>query len=185
MLISKENTCLIIFSMQREFIPSLKNGQNLIDSCCWLVDLAQHFNVPVFILNHKDLGTPISSIKNLAQKAVEIELTNFSCLEDDSFQKIFNTIAKTQFLLAGAESHISIFQSAISFKERDKNVFVIADAILARNEIDHNIAMKRLTLLNIPLITKEMVFFEFIRQSQYPNYIDMSLKFLDGRYIRE
>ena len=51
--------------------------------------------------------------------------------------------------------------------------------------IDHIAALERIKYFNIQCVTKEMVFFELIRQSEYPNYINLSLKFLDLRYIRE
>lgn len=185
MLIDKDKACLIISCMQRDFIPTLINGQKLIDYCCWLIDLATSFNVPIIIVNHKNLGQPLESFLKFPGQVLTTESTTFSCLEDNETRNTITSTGRSQFLLAGAESHISIFQSAFSFIEKKQDCFTIVDGISARNIIDNEIALNRLNQIKAPLVTREMIFFEFIRNSQYPNYIDLSLKFLDQRYIRD
>jgi nicotinamidase-related amidase len=171
--------------MQKEFIPSLKNGQTLIDSCYWLADLAKHFNIPIIVINHKKLGEPLMSLKTLTSKEFHSEIIDFSCLNDQATKQHIKNLNKKQIILAGAESHISILQSAYDFIQSGYEVFIVADAIASRNQIDHDLSITRLNNLKASVVTKEMVFFEFLRNSEYPNYIDLSLKFLDGRYIRE
>lgn len=185
MLINNKEACLIISCMQREFLPTLIEGQKLIDNCCWMIDLASHFEVPSIIVNHKHLGQPLESFLKLSDKITTTETTTFSCLEDETTHNIIQQSKRTQFLLVGAESHISILQSAFSFTKNNQSVFVVADAISARSPVDHTMAINRLNHMNIPIVTREMVFFEYIRESTYPNYMDMSLKFLDQRYLRD
>lgn len=184
MLVNKDEACLIISCMQKEFLPTLKNSQSLIDSCLWLIDFSSQFNIPVIILNHKNLGLPIDRFSEFSGSITSLEISTFSCLDDDHVLKLLNFIGKNHFLLAGAETHISILQSALSLTEQQKQAFVILDAVSSRNEIDHQTALKRLQQWDIPVITKEMLFFESIKNSEYPNYIDLSLKFLDQRYLR-
>ncbi len=185
MLINNNNACLIVSCMQKEFLPTLIEGQKLIDNCCWMIDLASHFDVPVIIVNHKNLGQPLQSFLKLSNKITTTEITTFSCLEDDATRNVIQGSDRTQFLLIGAESHIAILQSAFSFTENNQQVFVVADSISARSQVDHTMAINRLNQNNIPVVTREMVFFEYIRQSSSPNYMDMSLKFLDQRYLRD
>lgn len=184
MLINKDKACLIISCMQKEFLPTLKGAQALVDSCSWLIDLAGHFNIPVILVNHKKLGEPIETFLNYPSQIISTETMMFSCVEDEKIKKIILKTGKTQFLLAGSETHISILQTAHSFIGMNMDSYVIQDAVSARNEVDHKTALNRLNAWNIPVITKEMIFFELIRKSEYPNYINLSLKFLDQRYMR-
>jgi nicotinamidase-related amidase len=185
MLIDKDNCSLVIFNLQRDFIPSLIHGQDLIDSCCWLADLAQEFQIPTTIIHHKKLGEPIQSIIKMSKNSSLHESTYFSCTKDKTTIEMLQKLGKKQILLAGAESHISILHSAVELKSLGFHPFIITDSITSRNLIDHTIALDRMKYFNIQCVTKEMVFFELIRQSEYPNYINLSLKFLDRRYIRE
>tara|TARA_A100000171_G_scaffold28205_2_gene26330 strand:- start:2355 stop:2912 length:558 start_codon:yes stop_codon:yes gene_type:complete len=184
MLIKRNEACLIISCMQKEFLPTLIQAQKLIDDCFWLIDFACQMDIPVIIANHKKLGDPIKEFLSFSESIISTEMTTFSCLEDEITRKAIESTGRTQFLLAGAETHISILQSAQSFQERNIKSYVIADASSARSEIDHDVALKRMTLWGVPVLTKEMVFFECLGQSTYPNYMDLSLKFLDQRYLR-
>jgi len=183
-MIDKDKVCLIISCMQKEFLPTLVSAQKLIDSCLWLIDFATHFDIPVIVANHKKLGEPVEGFLKFQGKVMSTELTSFSCLEDNETRKVIEATGRSQFLLAGAETHISILQSAVSFKKENRDSYVIRDTVSARNTIDHDTAIQRMDHLDIPIITREMLFFECVRYSEYPNYIDLSLKFLDQRYLR-
>jgi isochorismate hydrolase len=183
MLIDVHKACVLIFNLQREFIPSLERGQETVDSCCWLGDLATHFNVPVLILNHQDLGHPLESLIRVAPRAQSLDVTHFSCMDSQGVRDFLNASGRTQLLLSGAETHISLLQSAFSLEEREG--FVIEDASCARRPTDHELACRRLQAKGLPVVSKEMVFFEFLRRSTASDYMALSLKFLDGRYLRE
>ncbi|MBY0273076.1 MAG: isochorismatase family protein [Alphaproteobacteria bacterium] len=184
MLIDKNKACLIISCMQKEFLPTLIDSQKLIDSCSWLIDFANHIQIPVVIGNHKKLGAPIEEFLQLSKTVKSTEMVTFSCLDDKNTKTMLEATGRSQFLLVGAETHISIYQSAVAFKKAKLESFVIVDAVSARNEVDHTTAIERLRQLSIPVITKEMFFFECLRSSAYPKYIDLSIKFLDQRYLR-
>lgn len=77
-----------------------------------------------------------------------------------------------------------ILQSALSLLEQGKTVFVLADTVSARNRADHELGLDRLRRLGVHLITREMFFFELIRNSEDTRYLDLAKKYLDGRYIR-
>lgn len=46
---------------------------------------------------------------------------------------------------------------------------------------DHGLLV---STLNIELITREMLFFETMAQSERSDYLALSKRFLDGRYLR-
>lgn len=185
MLINKEEACIVIFGLQKEFIPSLVEGQKIIDSCSWLLDLANDLDIPAIIMEHKDLGEPLKTLTSVNQKITKHYVTHFSFFDEKNIKDNFLSFNKKHLLLAGAETHIAIMQSAFASNDLGINSFVIEDACTSRNSQDHDIAIQRMNSNNINIVTKEMIFFEFLRYSEYPNYINMSLKYLDRRYIRD
>ena len=98
--------------------------------------------------------------------------------------KSLNSVYKKQLIFAGAESHICMLQSAFNLRLLGYEIFFISDVISARSSVDNEAAKSRLSDHNYPLITKEMLFFELIEHSELSHYLDLSLKFLDGRYIK-
>lgn len=183
-MFDKNDICIIICNLQLDFIPSLINGQALIDSGCWLADLANSLDIPVVVLNHKRLGAPIDKLTQFSDNTQVHETIHFSVMDDDECLDMISKLNKKHLIFAGAETHITIFQSALELNKHDQHPVVIADASTSRNIVDHDTAIELLHHNHIPVITKEILFFNCLKNSEYPNYIDLSLKFLDKRYIR-
>lgn len=184
MLLEKNSTCLIVFNMQLELVPLLTGGPQLLNDCRWLVDVAKYFELPTIIMEHKKLGESSKTLQEVAEKALYMEKTYFDFLIHDEILDKIEATGCNQFVLAGAESHVCILQSALGLKNNGKEAYVLMDVCSARNREDHHVALERMSKYGIHLITKEMFFFEIIRHSEYPGYIDLAMKFLDGRYIK-
>lgn len=184
MIIRKEDICLLIYSMQTEFLPSLLDAQLAVDSCFWLVELAGKLGIPIVIINHAKLGSPIPCFTKLAGKIHHVEVTDFSCLDDLQTRQLLERLGKKQILMAGAETHVSILQSALALNAWGKEVFVALDSCTSRNLVDHQAALRRLQIMGIPTVTKEMFFFECLHRSDDPCYLSLSLEFLDQRHLR-
>lgn len=184
MLIDKSKACLVLFNMQLGLIPLLYDGARLLHDCCWLADVSKTFDIPIIVIEHKKLGASAVSLKEVAASVLYLEKIYFDCLYHGDIRQAIESTGCSQFIIAGAESHVCIFQSALSFQQQNKEVFVVSDATSARSRADHDAALKRMEHEQITLVTKEMFFFELIRYSEYPNYNDTAMKFLDGRYIK-
>lgn len=184
MLICKEQAVVVFFGLQKEFIPSLIDGQRLIDDCQWISDLTHTLDIPTLVINHQDLGEPIKAISKVNPHLKTLTSTHFSIWEELSIKTFLEKHNRRHVLLAGAETHIAILQSSFELKTNGFIPFPIIDATTTRNAIDYETAKTRLSHMKIQCISKEMLFFELIRKSTYPNYIDHSLKFLDQRYLR-
>ncbi|MGL4487462.1 MAG: isochorismatase family protein [Yersinia sp. (in: enterobacteria)] len=184
MLLQKENTSVFIFNMQLELIPLLQNGSQLLNNCCWLAEMCSDLQVPTTIIEHKKLGKLSEALTSVAHHIGHVEKTHFDFMEEQLVAHAVKTANKKHYVLAGAETHICILQSAIRLKEKGKNVFLLTDACSSRCLIDHETALERIYQNGIQLITREMFFFELIRHSEFPGYRDLAMKYLDGRYIR-
>mgnify|MGYP003543698409 FL=1 len=184
MLINPNDVCLIIFNMQLELIPLLHNSYKLTHDCRWLADLFDTHQLPTVLIEHKKLGQLARSIKEVAPKAKIMEKHHFSIMKEEHILSHLASHNKKQLVLAGAESHVCIFQSSVNLQQAGYEIFVLSDTISARNESDNRQAIERLKYHQYQLITKEMLFFELIEHSELPNYLELARKFLDGRYIK-
>lgn len=183
-MIKQDQLVILVLNMQLELVPLLHNGTQLLHNCVWLTDVANHFGIKSFIIEHKKLG---AGSKALADVAGEIEYLEKHYFDATAHEEILSKILATnaqQIVLAGAESHVCILQTAFGLKALDKKVYILADTVSARNLSDHELALKRANQNGIELISQEMLFFETLRQSELSDYRDTAMKFLDGRYIK-
>ena len=184
MLVNKDEACLILFNIQLELIPLLHNSYQLVHDSLWLVDLFTTHNLPIVLTVHKKLGHLIANIQDIALNAKVFEKKYFSVHNELCIMDYLSSLNKKQLIFAGAESHICMLQSAFNLRLLGYEIFFISDVISARSSVDNEAAKSRLSDHNYPLITKEMLFFELIEHSELSHYLDLSLKFLDGRYIK-
>ena len=85
MLISKDNSALLVVDVQEKLLPAIDQSAQMVDSCAWLVRLASHLGFPYLISEHyiKGLGTTVEQIKSHAlDEAVMPSKVHFSCMAD-------------------------------------------------------------------------------------------------------
>lgn len=184
MLLKKDEACLFIFNMQLELIPLLRNSYQTATDAVWLADLFETHSLPTFFIEHKKLGAILPDLLQVAPSAKRLEKYHFSISKEPEIMSQLESLNKKQLIFAGAEAHVCMLQSAEHLKNLGYEIFFVSDALSARNNEDLEIAKIRLLENKHHLITKEMLFFELIDHSEFKNYLNLSLKFLDGRYIK-
>ena len=71
-----------------------------------------------------------------------------------------------------------MLQTALRLLEIGKTVYVVADAISARNPRDTEFALQRMRDEGVKIVTREMVGFEWIRRSDAPQFKTFSMNYL-------
>ncbi len=153
----------------------------MVSSCSWLLKLAHELNIPVIITEQypKGLGKTLSSLINSDMEAVE--KVSFSCCQNQGFIHKWQNSRKNQAILFGIETHVCVLQTAIELKKMGAEVFVVANAVSSRNKLDHDIGLERMRQFGIQMLTKEMVYFEFLREAGTEQFKKMSTIFLRNK----
>ena len=81
---------------------------------------------------------------------------------DQSFQKHWQMANKKQAILVGIETHVCVLQTALDLCRAGVAVFVVVDAVSSRNKLDHTYGLQRMQQAGVQLVTREMVFFEWM-----------------------
>ncbi len=184
MLVRKDDAAIVVFDMQLDLIPLLLNGSQLLHDCCWVSEVARDFDVPLLLTEHEKLGGLSLSLHEVTEHATRLPKQHFDFLRESPAAEYVAATGRDQFVLAGAETHVAILQSAMGLLEQGKTVFVLTDTCSTRNQLDHEVGLDRLRHNGVHLITREMLFFELIRDSEDSRYLELAKKYLDGRYIR-
>lgn len=180
MLMQKDQTALLIVDVQAKLTPFVLNSEHLVERCEWLMRLAKANEVPIILSEQypKGLGHTVSQLKNIKPCAL-VSKEYFSCYRDMAFLKQWQLTDKKQLVIAGIETHVCVLQTALDFKlHADIEVFVVVDAVSARNELDHRYGLKRMKQAGINLVTSEMVFFEWVECAGTPEFKAMSQAYI-------
>ncbi|MGC8119919.1 hydrolase [Marinobacter sp. VGCF2001] len=180
MLLNKEKSIVTVVDVQARLLPGVHEHERLVDNCKWLVRLAQLMEVPVIGSEQypDGLGHTEDSLRALVGPANLHAKTLFSCIDDAGFEAAFGAHDRPQVVVCGMESHACVVQSVLRMLEKGLEVFVVADAISARNPLDTEIALTRMERAGAQLVTREMVGFEWLRGSDAREFKAFSKEFL-------
>ena len=180
MLIKAENSCLLIIDIQQKLTPHVRKYQQLISNTQWLMKLARELDIPLLISEQypSGLGNTIDEIKEMARDADVIDKVHFSCCADETCNSRINALSKDQVIIAGIEAHVCVLQTALDLLSQGKQVFVVADCISSRSETDQLLAIERLRKEGVVIVSKEMVFFEWVHQAGTVRFKALSREFL-------
>lgn len=180
MLLDRECSCLLLVDVQEKLAPHVQHSEKLLSRCEWLMRLAAELDVPLLVSEQypKGLGPTVESLKTLAAKHPCIEKVYFSCFREPSFKPKLDILGKKQLVLIGIEAHVCVLQTAIDLHQAGYDVFVVADAVSSRTELDYKFGLKRMKQVGIQLVTSEMVFFEWVGQAGTEKFKALSNAYL-------
>ena len=180
MLIDAEKSCFLLVDVQEKLTPLVNEPEVLTDNCLWLLKLAREMDIPLLVTEQypRGLGHTLEPLKALMIEEDAIDKVHFSCAADSSCLSRIDSLHREQVIIAGIETHVCILQTALELHDTGKQVFVVEDAVSARHEADHRRGLARMQAHGIQLVTKEMVFFEWLRQAGTPRFKVLSKAFM-------
>ncbi|OPX56008.1 Nicotinamidase-related amidase [Oceanospirillum multiglobuliferum] len=180
MLISADNSALLVIDVQAKLLSGVYENEKLVDNCHWLIEVAQLMGVPVLGSEQypKGVGPTTERLSQLLAADDFVAKTEFSCVDSDACYSRIQSMDRKSIVICGMEAHVCVLQTALRLKEEGFQVYVVADAVSARNPVDTEYALARLRDEGVRIVTREMVGFEWVRRSDAPQFKTFSLNFL-------
>lgn len=156
---------LIIVDVQERLATAMapEPMQAVIRRCQMLLQAAGLLGVPALYTEQypRGLGTTCAPLLPMLEPHQRIEKMTFSCCDEPGFmQKLDND--RPQVMLAGMEAHICVLQTALALQARGWQVFVIADAVIARALANRRNALARLRQAGVIVSNTESLLFEWL-----------------------
>ncbi|MGB0403979.1 MAG: hydrolase [Salibacteraceae bacterium] len=167
MRINKEQCALVVIDIQEKLFPHINSHNEVARKAAILIEGIQALKVPVVVTEQyvKGLGSTIDMISDVIGDNEPIEKTSFSCCGEGLFNIKIEEHYKENIILCGIETHVCVLQTALDLKEAGHNPIVVVDAVGSRNNIDKEIALKRMETEGIRLTTVESILFELCKIS--------------------
>ena len=169
-LMSTGDTALLVVDVQEKLIGWMTGHRRITWNIRRLIDGAQVLNVPV-VATEQYPGGLGPTVAELAQRLDDIpsKLT-FSCA---GCPEIFEELADRgvhKILVVGIEAHVCVQQTVLDLLANGFRVFVAADAIGSRFEIDYQMALRRMDSAGAVLSTTEAALFEWCEAAGTPDF---------------
>lgn len=190
MLLSHEDSQLVLIDFQSRLLPALHGGADALANALRLAKLAKAFKVPVFATEQvpDKLGTSPQELTELTdqtvvkadfsatevlspllQPIVKAPQGNARSLPKHLQKNVTAPAPRTSIVLAGCEAHVCLLQTALELLDQEMDVWVVTDACASRTERNRDAAYDRLAGNGAELVTTEMVAFEWLRTAEHSN----------------
>jgi nicotinamidase-related amidase len=168
MLLSVGESLLLVVDTQASLMPKIIDTDRVTAVTNRLVSVARELEVPILVTEHypEGLKPTIPEIaKHLAGDYKPLLKRIFSCYGSNEIREALEETNRSTIVMVGIETHICILQTAMQCKEAGYHVCVVADGVGSRSKLDHDVAIERMLLDGIELVTWEMVAYEWMRRA--------------------
>jgi nicotinamidase-related amidase len=172
-LMSRRDTGLLVIDVQEKLIPLLPRRERIVWNIGRLLDGAAILGVPAAGTEQypKGLGPLVPEVRGRLTNVPE--KMAFSCAGCTAlFERIF--AERDKLLVCGIETHVCVQQTVLDLLGAGIAVYVAVDAVGARFEIDHEVALKRMDAAGAVLTTTEAAIFELCETAAAPEFKQLS-----------
>lgn len=165
MKLNRSDAVLIIIDAQEKLMPVIDGADEVARNLERLVRGAHVLGVPVLITEQyvKGLGPTIAPLRKALEETTgyePLEKLCFSACGAEPFLTQLDETRRQQILIAGVETHVCVYQTAMDLLALQRAVTVIADAVSSRTAANRDIGIRRMTAEGARLSSTEMALFE-------------------------
>lgn len=157
-------------------VMSASDMQAVAKNCSRLTQAASLLALPVVVTEQypQGLGETIADITQYLGHVNPIAKTAFSACAEPKFKAQLQR-DKSQVILVGMEAHICVLQTAIDLIAQGKQVFVVEDAVISRNEANKSNAIARLAHAGCIVTNTESVLYEWLGNAKHESFKAISM----------
>lgn len=173
-LMSRGDTALLVVDVQEKLVPAMADAARVVWNVRRLIDGAKILGLPVVGTEQypKGLGSTVAELaKRLGPLPSKLTFSCGGCPE--LFERLHGR-GIHKILVCGIEAHVCVQQSVLDLLADGWRVYVAADAVGSRYEVDCRIALGRMDSAGASLTTTEAALFEWCAVAGTPEFKEIS-----------
>lgn len=165
---------MLVIDLQEKLLPVIPSAKGVVDQTCRLLQAAAEFAIPVAatVQYPKGLGPLVESLSKLTPEPEE--KLDFSAAVCRGSLDQWTETGRDQIIVVGIETHICVLQTVMDLLAEGLRVFVVAEAVAARDGRDHEIALDRMRDSGATIVSAESVLYEWLRTAEHPKFKTIS-----------
>lgn len=167
-MLDRDHTLLVVVDVQERMMPVIHRGAEIIREVARLVKGCRALGLPILVTEQypQGLGATVPEVREaLGEWYRPVEKLTFSAEGNLRFMSQLEAAGKSKVLVCGVETHVCVYQTARDLRNFGHDVDVVADAVSSRREINHTIALQRLTRHSVETTTVEMALFDMLESA--------------------
>ncbi len=176
MLLDCAQSCLLVVDVQEKLTPVMTDPRRVIHFSGLLIRAAQRLGVPLLATEQypKGLGPTMVDLRQWLPPADILAKMHFSAAADSAILARLQAFGRPQVVICGIEAHVCVLQTALDLQAQGFAPVVVSEACASRRLESETLAWNRLRDQGVPLLSVEMVLFEWLHQAGNEAFRELS-----------
>ena len=173
-MLTPQRCCLMIVDPQEKLMAAIYKADRVIRNTALLIHCAKTLGIPILATTQyiKGLGPYVPELQELLADIRAIDKIEFNAFASPDVNKAANSLPKSvdTIILAGAEAHICIFQTAMGALKAGYQPWIAADAVSSREKRNAKLALSRMQATGMTIGSTEMAIYELLQKAGSPAF---------------
>jgi nicotinamidase-related amidase len=172
------DTALLLVDVQGKLAHAMHDRDVLFDHLQRLIRGSRLLNLPLVWAeqNPDGLGPTIWQVADLLTDLQPIPKMSFSCCAEEGIMRALRATGCGNILIAGIETHICVYQTAVELADLQFHVEVVADACSSRTAANKHIGLLKCRDAGVAVTSVETLLFELAgtaRDSRFKQLLEI------------
>lgn len=175
-MLEADSTVLLIIDVQDRLYRAMHDKEAMAETIEKLIRGTRMLGVPLIATEQYPggIGPTIPNIAALLGGVPVISKLSFNCCNEPAFLEAFSALYRRQVLIAGIESHVCVYQTALALLDRGHDVQIVADGVSSRTERNRDLGLRRMRDEGAKITGMEMALFELLKTAGTEIFRDVS-----------
>jgi nicotinamidase-related amidase len=173
-MLTPQRCCLMIVDPQERLMTAIYKAERVVRNASLLIHCAQTLDIPILATTQyrKGLGPYVPELQELLAEVPVIDKIEFNAFASPEVNRAVGELPKSvnTIILAGAEAHICIFQTAMGALKAGYQPWVAADAVSSREKRNAGLAIRRMQGEGMTVGPTEMAIYELLQKAGSPAF---------------
>ena len=168
---------LLLIDFQYFFLKSMPDRERLLRRMRFALQAAELLGVAVAATEQlpEKLGTTTEALTSIWDPNTPVfEKSAFSVFEAEGLHRWIEANQIDHLLIAGIESSICVYQTAVQALGEDIGVTLLADCISERRAEDRAPVLEQLLAMDAHVLPSETIFYSLLGSAEHPNFRDFT-----------
>ena len=174
-MLKADDTGLMVVDIQGRLARMMQDSDAMISNIVTLIESAKLLNLPILWMEQipEKLGETVPEIQSVLTQHQPISKFTFDGCGEPAVVKAIEDSGINQWLLCGIETHICVYQTALSLLGMGRKVEIVADCVSSRSAYNKQLALQKMASLGAGISCLEMCLFELMVDSRNPVFRDI------------
>jgi nicotinamidase-related amidase len=159
-----DSAVLLVIDIQGKLASLMHEKEHLYDNTARMLQAAEVLGIEVICTEQypDGLGPTVAEVSEHLH-VQPIPKLAFSCCGEPAFETALKHTKRTQVIIAGIETHICVYQTAVDLLAGGYEVYVLTDAVSSRTRANRQLGLQRMKDAGAVMTGVEMALFEMLK----------------------